>query len=253
MHVFTDPALESVRSRLDADGEAPSVLSGVVSWLLELDQRMARELVAAVVSEARRLLDGPETVSIADFRRDLEWTVRINEFHPGDIGVVVALLLNHLTLQPGQALFLEAGVLHAYLSGVGVELMANSDNVLRGGLTTKHVDIDELLSVATFVPTRPPVQTAVGSPHRFDAPVAEFALTAYRYVAGAELSICEVDGPEIVLVESGSAVLSDKGAGAPEPVRLQAGEAVAVPAATGRYELALEAAGTRVWRATVGR
>ncbi|MDH3299011.1 MAG: mannose-6-phosphate isomerase, class I [Acidimicrobiia bacterium] len=256
---FTPAALDPVRARLDGDGDGdgPSVLGGVVSWMLELDQQRAMELVDAVVSEARRLLDSPDELApIADFRLDLEWTVRIHDVHPGDIGVVVALLLNHLTLQPGQALFLEAGVLHAYLSGVGIEVMANSDNVLRGGLTTKHVDVDELLSVASFEPCRPQVQTISRPTHRFDAPVPEFALTAYGFAEGAERSICEVEGPEIVLVESGSATLSTAPStiapGNGPTVRLSPGQAVAIPAATGRYELALEGDGTRIWRATVG-
>ncbi len=259
---FTHPSLASVRAKLAAESEAPSVLGGVVSWLLELNQPSALELVEALVHEARRLLDSPDEMApVVDFRPDLEWTIRINDVYPGDIGVVVALLLNHLTLQPGQALFLEAGVLHAYLSGLGVELMANSDNVLRGGLTAKHVDVDELLAVARFEAGRPRVQTAAGPIHRFDTPVAEFALSAYRFAAGAERSLCEVEGPEIVLVESGSATLTVTPPsvspattdGDLETVRLSAGEAVAVPAATGRYEMVLEGPETRIWRATVGR
>lgn len=264
---FSHEALRSLHSRLDAAGEAPEVLRGLVSWLLGLNQPTAMQLVAAVVDDTRRLLEDPDAMApIADFRADLEWTLRINDVHPGDIGVAVALLMNHLTLRPGQALFLEAGVLHAYLSGLAVELMANSDNVLRGGLTVKHVDVDELLSVASFEPGRPPVQTAVGSIHRFDAPVAEFSLTAYRFVDGGETSVCEVDGPEIVLVESGSVTLAARrqpassakrsratDGGDPQSVRLSAGEAVAVPAATGRYEMVPEGAQTKVWRATVGR
>lgn len=255
---FTDPAVEPLRARLNAEGNARSVLGGVVSWLLELDQRRAIDLAGTVTYEAARLLDAPdEMVPISDFRADLEWTSRINEVHPGDIGIVVALLLNHLTLEPGQALFLEAGVLHAYLSGVGVELMANSDNVLRCGLTVKHVDIDELLTVATFEPGRPTVQTAGGPVHRFDSPTAEFALAVHRFVEGVERSVCEVDGPEIVLVESGSATLvaaPSTAEGEPgDAVRLVPGDAVAIPAATGRYEMVLVGPESRVWRATVGR
>ena len=77
--------------------------------------------------------------------------------HPGDGGTLVALLLNHLILQPGQAIFLDAGNLHAYLLGTGVEVMASSDNVVRGGLTTKHIDVDELLAVVDFSPLDDPV------------------------------------------------------------------------------------------------
>ncbi len=80
-------------------------------------------------------------------------TARVLSDHaPGDPGILAALLMNRVTLQPGQAMFLDAGNLHAYLHGAGVEIMANSDNVLRGGLTSKHVDVDALVSILDFSP-----------------------------------------------------------------------------------------------------
>lgn len=78
------------------------------------------------------------------------WIKRLNQFYPGDVGVFAPLLLNTVKLQPGEALYLGAGELHAYLKGAGVEIMANSDNVLRGGLTPKHIDVPELLKTLTF-------------------------------------------------------------------------------------------------------
>ena len=79
----------------------------------------------------------------------------IAHHYPGDPGVIAAMLLNHVRLQPGEALFLGAGVPHAYLDGLGVEIMANSDNVLRCGLTPKHVDVPELLRIVRFEAERP--------------------------------------------------------------------------------------------------
>ena len=73
---------------------------------------------------------------------------------PGDIGVVVSVLLNYVRLEPGEAIYLGAGNVHAYLRGTGVEIMANSDNVLRCGLTPKHIDVDELLRITDFVEAR---------------------------------------------------------------------------------------------------
>ncbi len=252
--LFTHPALDPLQERLGAGGEASAVIGDVVAWLLDLDRVHVLDLVEGVVSEARRLLDSTaDPAPIVDFRADLDWTLRINEVHPGDIGVVLALLLNHLTLRPGDALFLEAGVVHAYLHGLGVELMANSDNVLRCGLTHKHIDVDGLQAVARFEPHRPSVQTTSGPTHRFDAPVPEFSLTVYRSAGDASRRICDVEGPEIVFVESGSATLSSTPGGGGDPLRLSPGEAVAVPAATRRYEMRLDGADTRVWRATVGR
>ena len=78
----------------------------------------------------------------------------LNDHFPGDIGILSPLLLNVITLSPGQAMFLKAGTLHAYMKGTGLEIMACSDNVLRGGLTSKHVDIDELLRTVEFTTIR---------------------------------------------------------------------------------------------------
>jgi mannose-6-phosphate isomerase len=79
-----------------------------------------------------------------------EWVIKLYKEYQEDIGVLSPVLLNLICLKPGQAMFLFAGELHAYLDGLGIELMANSDNVLRGGLTPKHVDVPELLKVVNF-------------------------------------------------------------------------------------------------------
>ena len=76
--------------------------------------------------------------------------------------MLVTLLLNHVVLAAGEAMFLDAGVIHAYTSGFGVEVMASSDNVVRAGLTPKHVDVAELLSITNFTPDSP---TALGAGH----------------------------------------------------------------------------------------
>ncbi|MEM9038497.1 MAG: mannose-6-phosphate isomerase, class I [Actinomycetota bacterium] len=84
------------------------------------------------------------------------------ERYPGQASVVVAILLNHVVLSPGQALHLTAGNLHAYLSGSGIELMGASDNVVRGGLTVKHVDVDELLTIVDPTPLAEPILASDG-------------------------------------------------------------------------------------------
>ena len=101
----------------------------------------------------------------------LQGVVKIAEQYPGDVGILVALLLNHLALQPGEAIYLDAGQLHAYLEGLGVEIMANSDNVLRGGLTSKNIDVPELMNLVTCEPLDDPtLRPAAGghyiTPHR---------------------------------------------------------------------------------------
>jgi mannose-6-phosphate isomerase len=87
-------------------------------------------------------------------------SVPLIDRYPSDPGVLVTLLLNHVVMAPGESLFIEAGIVHAYTSGFGVEIMASSDNVLRAGLTPKHIDIPELLQVADFSPVAPPHFTA---------------------------------------------------------------------------------------------
>ena len=110
-------------------------------------------------------------------------TASLARKYPADPGVLVTLLLNHVVLSPGEAMFLDAGVVHAYSSGFGVEIMASSDNVVRAGLTPKHVDVGELLHIANFTPMPAPLwePTAVSANTlTYRPPVAEFALTIAR-------------------------------------------------------------------------
>ena len=115
--------------------------------------------------------------------------------------MIAALLLNPVHLRPGEALFLGAGNLHAYLSGTGVEIMANSDNVLRGGLTTKHIDIPALLEVVDARPIEPIVQrpALVEGIASYDAPVPEFVLNRLDLDGSATVS-----GPAILLCTDGA-------------------------------------------------
>ena len=135
------------------------------TWIT-LPQSRLDELVPAVPTAAS---GSRATGRWQDVARSV---LELAERYPGDAGVLAALLLNRVTLAPGEALYLPAGNLHAYLSGAGVELMANSDNVLRGGLTPKHVDVPELLRVLDFHAQPPPVLTGVadGDWVRYDTP-----------------------------------------------------------------------------------
>ncbi|MBN9606123.1 MAG: mannose-6-phosphate isomerase, class I [Actinomycetales bacterium] len=134
--VRDDPRIAPLVGRLGGDG----ALRAVVRWLLERGEGV-EELVAAVV-EAAAVVEGPswETVRLLAGR------------YPGDPGIAISLLLHTVALRPGEALYLPAGNIHAYLEGLGIELMAASDNVLRGGLTPKHVDLPELLRVLDVRP-----------------------------------------------------------------------------------------------------
>ena len=125
--------------------------------------------------------------------------------------------MNRVSLRPGDAIFLDSGNLHAYLSGAGVEIMANSDNVLRGGLTSKHVDVDELLAVLDFHPigagtiTPEPVSPGVV---RYPAPVTEFALWRLG-LSGSPVELPATDAGRTLVVVDGSVTLTGGGSDVP--------------------------------------
>ncbi|WP_328386503.1 mannose-6-phosphate isomerase, class I [Streptomyces sp. NBC_00400] len=129
----------------------------------------------------------------------------IAHHYPGDPGVLAAMLLNHVQLQPGEALFLGAGIPHAYLSGLGVELMANSDNVLRCGLTPKHVDVPELLRVVRFEAGDAGVlrPEAVDGEEIYDTPIDEFRLSRFALAPGAAPRPLVSRTPQILLCTAG--------------------------------------------------
>lgn len=168
----------------------------------------------------------------AEFAR-VAWLARQ---HPDDIAVLAPLLLNAVELEAGQALYLGPGEIHAYLGGVAVELMASSDNVLRGGLTHKHVDVPELLATLSFREGPPAlVETQPGAPgeERYETPAREFRLSALKLVRGRAYASPERRSVEILLCTSGSARVQDVARG--EELPLRRGEALLVPAALRAY------------------
>jgi mannose-6-phosphate isomerase len=120
--------------------------------------------------------------------------------YPCDPAIIAPLYLNVLELKPSEAVYLPAGVLHAYIEGLGVELMANSDNVLRGGLTSKHIAIDELLRVLRFSPFKPQILTPQGN--TYQTPSREFALSVLS--GNSECRELPIRGPAIVIVTKGA-------------------------------------------------
>lgn len=147
----------------------------------------------------------------SDFRAECRVILELAETYPGDVGVLAALLLNHVVLASGEAMYLPAGNLHTYLRGTGVEISANSDNVLRGGLTSKHIDVPELLRVLDFSYGVLPVQRGepVG-PHEtaYLTLAEEFQLTRLEWADGESTPIClRSQWPQILLCTQGSAQL----------------------------------------------
>jgi mannose-6-phosphate isomerase len=203
-----------------------------------------------------RVLDGCVTYLATggdaprEFVAEVRTALQLAEIYPGDAGVLGSLLLNRITLEPGQGLYLDAGNLHAYLHGMGIEIMANSDNVLRGGLTPKHVDVPELLRVLDFgAPGVPILEADPAGPHewRYRAPAPEFALSRLELGAGDSVSLAPC-GPQIMLCTSGSATVECGG----ESIELRPGRSVWLPASDPKLEIRAGDADVQVFRARLG-
>jgi len=150
---------------------------------------------------------------------------------PGDNGLLVSVLMNQVTLQPGEALFLPAGNIHSYLSGLGVEVMAASDNVLRGGLTKKPIDLDELMQVLNFEPLIDPiVQTRTLSQGLEEYPVAVDDFSLYKVSPSSDCMLVDLalTGTAILVCVAGEVTLSNS---LDELIQLAPGEAAFMRAA----------------------
>ncbi len=214
------PALGEVVAAL----RGPDGLRDAVGLMMGWPAQVRSAAVDAATVAAAELVG---TATDGSYRLLLE----LVDSFPGDIGALVALLLNHVRLRPGQALYAPAGYLHAYLRGVGMEIMAASDNVLRGGLTPKHVDVPELLRVLRFESGPPPVSDPVPQLPGVDAwpalpGVAEFTLTRARVGGPYSRLVLSATGPRVLFCLSGR-VIADDGSG---PMTLPPGQAAFVPA-----------------------
>jgi mannose-6-phosphate isomerase len=197
-------------------------LRAAIPQLLALSPEHRATLVSAVAEAASRFVAAHDPEFINTYR----WAASLAETYPGDPGVVISLMCNHLKLAPGEAVFLPAGNLHAYLCGAGVEVMASSDNVLRGGLTGKHVDLAALIEVLDFADGRVPVLHPVLGPGglRYPVPVEEFDLT--RVQLDAQTGMLTSRGPQVLLCTEGEAELTSS----EDTLALGKGGAAFVPA-----------------------
>ncbi|MFF2030223.1 mannose-6-phosphate isomerase, class I [Arthrobacter sp. NPDC058192] len=167
---------------------------------------------------------------MAGFEAELSTVAALNGHYPGDPGVLISLLLNRISLAPGQAVYLPAGNVHAYLHGLGIEVMASSDNVLRGGLTPKFVDVPELLNTVAFEAVAVPMlaaETTMLDQELFRPPFREFQLQRIELAPGAEPVPLAQSGAAVILVTGGAVRLdSPKG-----ELRLERGASAFLPAA----------------------
>ena len=254
------PLAQVLRDRPEAEA-----LQEVLTTVLTTDRETTATTVRQTTEALERAAKAVEADDIAgsalaglppSILSSLGSYAAIGHFYPEDAGVVAALLLNHIRLAPGEALFLGAGIPHAYLSGLGVEILANSDNVLRCGLTPKHVDIPELLEVVDFSPLDPDVLSPVPLPDTdgeelYPAPIDEFRLSRFL-LGGTAPQNRRVFGttPQILVSTEGTAVLTDAEGSS---ITLHPGESVFVPAGGPDLLIGSAVADTRstVFRATV--
>jgi len=192
--------------------ELKTLLTKWVSWLGEqdgirkvfLDTLTSADVTESLISD---LVDAaeqcPGLVDLVSY---------LNTHHGLDRGIASALLLNHMTLKKGEAVFVPAGMPHAYLSGLGIEIMLASDNVLRGGLTPKHIDVEELSRVLVFEATEPKLTTTkvlANGLSRFEIPTKEFDFYSVSVGSNNLLMDLNLPGDTIVLCVSGALAVSN--------------------------------------------
>lgn len=216
--------LQHVAAAFHGGGQAPELLRALLDDLDGPDEG------AALRRAFERLITGGTDVAeetalvvaalvsgapLEPYQAELGTAISLNEKYPGDPGVLISLLLNRISLKPGQAVYLPAGNVHAYLHGLGVEVMASSDNVLRGGLTPKHVDVPELLRTIDFHPVAVPMLDAektVLDQDIFRPPFREFQLQRIELGPDTGPVPLAQAGPAVIIVVAGDVYLdSPKG------------------------------------------
>ncbi|MEZ9040920.1 MULTISPECIES: mannose-6-phosphate isomerase, class I [unclassified Vibrio] len=201
-----------------------SGLSQLFSGILHLNNQVKDDVLLALLAWARESDD-----SLAAL------VLELNELYPNDIGLLAPLMLNVIQLSPGQAMFLHAGTPHAYLKGTAIEIMANSDNVLRAGLTPKYIDVPELVNRCNFKAMNPEkIFTAPiirGSEQQFPVPVGDFSFSVY---SEPSQSFVEVTRAEIWFAIDSDVRFEDRNGNC---LVINKGESVFIPYATQSFSV----------------
>jgi mannose-6-phosphate isomerase len=197
--------------------------------LMSLRQDQKKQVVDEALKKARNAaVDRPE----------FTWMLKLANHYPEDIGVLSPFFLNLVCLEPGQALYLDAGELHAYLEGLGIELMANSDNVLRGGLTPKHVDVPELLRVLNFegcdIALLKP-EASVANELTYPSAAAEFVLSVITLHTGSVYDSPPQRSVEIIICTQGHLTIAEHDSQI--QIEMPQGASAIIPASVKRYSL----------------
>ncbi|MBY7894043.1 mannose-6-phosphate isomerase, class I [Vibrio fluvialis] len=186
-----------------------------------------------------------DNVEMATLGDEFALILELANTYPGDIGLFAPLILNVLTLQPGETMYLDARTPHAYLKGTGLEVMANSDNVLRAGLTPKHIDVEELASCTLFE-EKPKDKLLVqpnleGNKQSYVIPVPDFEFDCF---IKAENDVVKVRSAEIVFAIDSEVEVNHLSG---ESLVLKKGESVFIPAYAKEYLLSSEGRIARVY------
>lgn len=222
--------LDATRRFLDAVGEATAPLRAVLDSHPDDADALAAALIwilsPAAGPQVSAIITAATDAASDEFGDELELVRHLQSHYPGDPGIVVAMLLNLVILRRGQGVFVPAGVLHAYIEGLGVEIMAASDNVLRGGLTPKHIDVAELTAILDPRPGPAPVlDPAAGTARTFTGGVPDFVLTQVTADPSAAVEV-RMNGIAIAVATSGEVEIT--GADTQDRLTLRPGSAALI-------------------------
>jgi len=207
----------------------PKGLKQFFKAFMTMDTQKKNKVINEALSNAQKLSEDDHVY---------KWIVNLSKEYPGDIGIFSPALLNLICLEPGQAMFLFAGELHAYLDGLGIELMANSDNVLRGGLTPKHIDVPELLKVVNFKERDIKIlecEKNSGSEGFYASGADEFLLSVISVDSKESYKSSTNRGAEILLCTDGQATINDPDNNVDIP--LKKGTSLIIPASVRTYRI----------------
>ena len=222
--------LDATRRFLEAVGEATAPLRAVLDSHPDDADALAAALIwilsPAAGPQVSAIITAATDAASDEFGDELELVRHLQSHYPGDPGIVVAMLLNLVILRRGQGVFVPAGVLHAYIEGLGVEIMAASDNVLRGGLTPKHIDVAELTAILDPRPGPAPVlDPAAGTARTFTGGVPDFVLTQVTADPSAAVEV-RTNGIAIAVATSGEVEIT--GADTQDRLTLRPGSAALI-------------------------
>ncbi|MFH1762517.1 MAG: mannose-6-phosphate isomerase, class I [bacterium] len=229
--IFKKFNIDSLRSRLhELEKNKNKIgLKKFYTDIMSLDAGIKQESVKQAVDQSLAIKNNEIT----------RWIIKLNKYYPGDIGVLSPIMLNLICLKPGQALFLSAGEPHVYLEGVGVELMANSDNVLRGGLTPKHVDAAELINTLTFsdgeVDILTPSKKHGNTESEYSSLAQEFKLSIIEIDNNSKYTKNNNCSAEILICMHGACQITDIKIN--ENLEMKKGASILIPANVETYEI----------------